>query len=860
MNFEAKLSMQSAGGSVVGSSPLFEIRMVERVFARGAGVSIDCLDIPSGCVFAILGATGSGKSTLLNLLGGLEPPKARAPDAKLIFNPPSSKPVDLMKGLGLGAALSNVGFVFQSGHLMRDATVSANLAVSRAAARLPIDGTSIEALCHSLRLRTGIASDRARILSGGEAQRVAVGRALLRDPDVVLADEPTASLDPAFGTQVMAALSAWQLAARQRRALIWVTHNYEEAAKFADRVIVLRGGRLCPGFEEPCDNPRDPRVLQTWVDGYDGVEPDSATVARIKAEAAEALDGYALRSEGTSCRAKPVRWPRLALAGKLAASELLSNPLIDSDDPPRRWLERLTAFSRNAPNISGATAFMRDAIGPRLAVVASAGALAIVAESDRLPASYAMFALLTAIIGAVAAILWPVLQRAEGFGQVIIYTVLLMALAGLEQGTRVLDASYVRKMNTPELSHLVLNGSRISEQLTPHRLAQIGCEMESRGIAPLVVGRSGEACEQRREIKAGAPFPPNNTIFGRWDTRGIAVARRTDRTSVEPDRACASAQSIGNFAAIVADPEEPVFRMIGSDVVPPDGNALIRVGNINLNRRANEDIPLIGASRAFVINALNFRDNVNRDPFICVKFKDWRVVRIAHVLDQLPSDGEAEYQMLFPPPLHFEALRQRYESPQVREQMTAAYDTVAIYLSPAMAAETLQYVAELASHNADTRAGLVAEPGFKKIKAAIDGWAISRGIARTAILGALALSSILIVVAMANRITENDKGLCVMRAFGMRFTDVFLFVWLQALIFFVTGGALGLLIVYLAWPGLAARVFGAFDVGTDSFPPGPVLLLSYSLFAAAMTISCLVATGLWWSRSKQIAQRLQRLA
>lgn len=861
MNFEPRMSNVVERICPADLPSLFHIAEIERTFAAGAGVRINQLDIPAGCIFAILGPTGSGKSTLLNLLGGLEVPKSCGPNASFKFSAPRKETVDLLRGRGLGAAAAYVGFVFQSGHLMRDATVSVNLAVSPAAARLAIISASIEALCCELDLRQGITSSRARVLSGGEAQRVAVGRALLRNPEVIIADEPTASLDPTHGTEVMGVLAAWQQRAGRHRSIVWVTHNYEEAAKFADKVIVLRGGTLAAGFQKCRDNPRDPLVLQAWVDGHEDRCPNPATVSRVSIEASKALERQVIDGEAAEREpVAPVRWSRLAVASKLAASELLSSPVIDGDKSARLWLDKLTSFSDDRLGFPEAVAFMREAIGWRFAGIIVAVVLAVTAASGILLPWHGVIFWIASILASAAAIAWPLVRRVEGLGQVAVYTVLLIAIAGLEQGRRLLDASFVRKLNTPELSHFVLNGTRFGEQLTSVRLAQIGCDMERRGLAVAVGEGTADDCEPRREIVPGAPFPPNNTIFGRWDTRGIAVARRSNRSSLEAEEACSSAQSIGNFAAIVADPSEPVFRMIGTDVVSPDGNALTRVGSIDLTRGPNEHIPLIGASRAFVVNALDFRNDATRDPFVCVKFKNWRLVRIAHVLDQLPGDGETEYQMLFPPPLHFEAVRERYESPKVQERMTAAYDSIAIYLRPNTAEAALQYVSDLAGRRENPGGGITAETGFKKIRAAIEGWTVSRGIGWAAIIGALGLSAMLIVVSMVSRITENDKALCVMRAFGMRFADVFLFVWLQAVVFFIAAGAAGLVITYFGWPLIVPRVADTLGLDASTVGPGSVLLPSYSGFAVVLTVSCIAATFFWWRQSKHIAQRLQRLA
>jgi ABC-type lipoprotein export system ATPase subunit len=192
------------------------------------------LEVDAAEVIAVLGRSGSGKSTLLHLLGGLD-----RPDAGTIMlagqNITEQRPRALAR-----TRLRHVGFVFQSFQLIEELSGEENVLLP---ARLPgaLRGGEQRArrLIDELGL-TEIASRRPHELSGGEQQRLAIARALVNDPEVVLADEPTGNLDQDNGATVLALLRNLT-----RRAVVIVTHE-PEAAGIADRVMHLRDGRLAP--------------------------------------------------------------------------------------------------------------------------------------------------------------------------------------------------------------------------------------------------------------------------------------------------------------------------------------------------------------------------------------------------------------------------------------------------------------------------------------------------------------------------------------------------------------------------------------------------------------------------------------
>ena len=192
------------------------------------------LDVARGEVVAIVGRSGTGKSTLLHLLGGLD----RA-DAGIV-----EVAGENVTGAG-ERALSvlrrrHVGFVFQFFHLLPELSGEGNVmlaaSVRGAIAHAPERG-------HALISRLGLDGVRHALpseLSGGEQQRFAIARALVNDPSVLLADEPTGNLDPTAGADVLRLLRE---AADEGRGVVLVTHD-DAAAAIADRLLRLSDGRL----------------------------------------------------------------------------------------------------------------------------------------------------------------------------------------------------------------------------------------------------------------------------------------------------------------------------------------------------------------------------------------------------------------------------------------------------------------------------------------------------------------------------------------------------------------------------------------------------------------------------------------
>jgi ABC-type lipoprotein export system ATPase subunit len=214
---------------------------VAKTFHRGhedvvALAAVD-LEVRAGEHVAVIGRSGSGKSTLLHLAGGLaEPDTGRVLLAGRDLSSLSSKARATVRR-------RDIGFVFQFFHLMPGLTVHENVALPLVLDRQRVGPDAMVRIDHLL-AAVGLSHRERHLpseLSGGEMQRVAVARALVAQPMLVLADEPTGNLDSATGESVLDSLVS---AVRQHGAsLLMVTHDASAAAR-ADRVLTLSDGRL----------------------------------------------------------------------------------------------------------------------------------------------------------------------------------------------------------------------------------------------------------------------------------------------------------------------------------------------------------------------------------------------------------------------------------------------------------------------------------------------------------------------------------------------------------------------------------------------------------------------------------------
>jgi ABC-type lipoprotein export system ATPase subunit len=187
---------------------------------------------------AIVGASGAGKTTLLNVLGGLDRPTSGSVhfDGRSLYDLPSRERSRLRA--------TRIGFVFQAYHLVPELNLLENVRLASMSGRSAFRGRAAVERSTDLACKVGLQdrlNHRPDELSGGEQQRAAIARALMNDPDLVLADEPTGNLDSATGRQVLHHL--FEMVRERRHALVLVTHNEDIAAR-CDRRLELRDGIL----------------------------------------------------------------------------------------------------------------------------------------------------------------------------------------------------------------------------------------------------------------------------------------------------------------------------------------------------------------------------------------------------------------------------------------------------------------------------------------------------------------------------------------------------------------------------------------------------------------------------------------
>jgi lipoprotein-releasing system ATP-binding protein len=220
---------------------LIEARGIRKVFRGGDGQPLEVLrgvdvEVHRGEFVAIVGASGAGKSTLLHLLGALDTPTSG--DVWL----DGSRYADLDAGATAELRNRKVGFVFQFHHLLREFSALENVMMPLLIGGVP--PRQARSRGEEVLSEVGLAgrmTHRPAELSGGEQQRCAVARALVHDPSVVLADEPSGNLDHASSERLHELF--FRLAREYETAVVVVTHNRQLAGR-ADRILWLEDGRL----------------------------------------------------------------------------------------------------------------------------------------------------------------------------------------------------------------------------------------------------------------------------------------------------------------------------------------------------------------------------------------------------------------------------------------------------------------------------------------------------------------------------------------------------------------------------------------------------------------------------------------
>jgi len=212
-------------------TPHIQLNSLSKAFGKVKVIKDINLEIHQGEFIVFVGPSGCGKSTLLRMIAGLE----TISQGQLLIDGSvmnDAAPVD-----------RGIAMVFQSYALYPNMNVRQNLAFGLEQAKMPKAkiAEKVEYAAQTLKIDP-LLDRRPAELSGGQSQRVAIGRAIVRDPDIFLFDEPLSNLDAELRVHMRVELKA--LHARLRRTMIYVTHDQTEAMTMADRIVVFQGGKI----------------------------------------------------------------------------------------------------------------------------------------------------------------------------------------------------------------------------------------------------------------------------------------------------------------------------------------------------------------------------------------------------------------------------------------------------------------------------------------------------------------------------------------------------------------------------------------------------------------------------------------
>ncbi|MEK6249190.1 MAG: ATP-binding cassette domain-containing protein [Planctomycetales bacterium] len=229
---------------------ILDVRQLRKSYGERFNLDVASLNILKGQVFCILGPTGSGKSTLLRLLASLDP----TTNGEIRFNGSAtshgSMPLEIRR---------RIAMVFQRPQLLR-CSVRANVEYGlRMRKQIPLQSERVDQILQRLEL-SSLSSQSASTLSGGQIQLVALARAFVLEPKLLLLDEPCANLDPARVALVEEVVA--ELNKKHGTTIIWTTHNVFQAQRVASHVALLLDGQVVESGSNQnfFATPTDPRT------------------------------------------------------------------------------------------------------------------------------------------------------------------------------------------------------------------------------------------------------------------------------------------------------------------------------------------------------------------------------------------------------------------------------------------------------------------------------------------------------------------------------------------------------------------------------------------------------------------------
>ena len=217
---------------------VLKVKVITKIYSKGQKPSLDrvSFEVDEGEFIGIMGASGSGKTTLLNVLSTID----KATNGEVYINDVNLKSLNDTHSADFRR--DNLGFIFQEYFLLDSLTIQENISVPLTLQKLP--PKKIESKIKSLAERFGIASQLGKYpneLSGGQRQRASAARAIVKNPSILFADEPTGALDSNSATELLHTLS--EANSELNTTILMVTHD-PYAASFANRILIFKDGHI----------------------------------------------------------------------------------------------------------------------------------------------------------------------------------------------------------------------------------------------------------------------------------------------------------------------------------------------------------------------------------------------------------------------------------------------------------------------------------------------------------------------------------------------------------------------------------------------------------------------------------------
>ncbi len=217
---------------------MLQVKNLTKIYKTKNGTDVRaldgvCLQFPETGMVFLLGKSGSGKSTLLNVCGGLDSPTS----GEITVKGRSSK--NFSQSDFDSYRNTFIGFIFQEYNILNEFSVEDNIALALELQGKPKDKAAVRALLEEVDLK-GLGKRKPNTLSGGQKQRIAIARALVKKPEIIMADEPTGALDSATGKQVFDTLKKLS----KNKLVIVVSHDRDFAEQYGDRIIELKDGKI----------------------------------------------------------------------------------------------------------------------------------------------------------------------------------------------------------------------------------------------------------------------------------------------------------------------------------------------------------------------------------------------------------------------------------------------------------------------------------------------------------------------------------------------------------------------------------------------------------------------------------------